>query len=300
MSKRQHTEEEKAKIRASKQATALRHKSQVCKVYELKVVEKRLNNLQKQQLDKIFLEAKWFYNHVLADKKNREIPLNLIKATDVKVADVLDKDGNATKHELEILPSHYKQTIVARMISNEKTIRSLVKKGLQKHGSLQFKSEIGCIPLKNMDWSFKSHNKVKIMGVKGSILVKGVNQMPSGCEFANANLVRRADGLFLKITTYIDKDKVDKETRNGKEIGLDFGVKTSITTSEGKKIDVHVEESDHLKRLQRELFRKVKGSNNRHKTIKKLQFAYQKLINKKTDMANKIVHELKAYECIVI
>ena len=119
-----------------------------------------------------------------------------------------------------------------------------------------------------MDWSFKSHSKVKIMGVKGSILVKGVNQMPSGCEFANANLVRRADGLFLKITTYIDK--VEKEIRNGKEIGLDFGIKTSITTSEGKKIDVHVEESDHLKRLQRELSRRVKGSNNRWKTIKKL------------------------------
>jgi len=61
-----------------------------------------------------------------------------------------------------------------RMISNEKTIRTLVKKGIQKHGSLKFKSELSCIPLKGMDWKFKSFNKVWIMGVKGSVLVRGV------------------------------------------------------------------------------------------------------------------------------
>lgn len=43
MSRGLHTEEEKAKIRASKQATALRHSSMDVKVYELKIVEKRLN-----------------------------------------------------------------------------------------------------------------------------------------------------------------------------------------------------------------------------------------------------------------
>ena len=43
MSRGLHTEEEKAKIRASKQATALRHSSMDVKCYELKIVEKRLN-----------------------------------------------------------------------------------------------------------------------------------------------------------------------------------------------------------------------------------------------------------------
>lgn len=57
-----------------------------------------------------------------------------------------------------------------------------------------------------------------------------------------------------------------------------------------------VGESDRLKKLQRELFRKVKGSNNRWKTIKKLRKAYQKQTNKKQDKANKIVHKLKAYD----
>lgn len=43
MSRRLHTENEKARIKATRKATALRRKSQVVKCYELKIVEKRLN-----------------------------------------------------------------------------------------------------------------------------------------------------------------------------------------------------------------------------------------------------------------
>ena len=105
------------------------------------------------------------------------------------------------------------------------------------------------------------------MGIKGQILVRGVEQIPTDVEFANANLIKRADGYFLKITTY---QKRKEKENNGKEIGLDLGIKTSITTSEGEKIDISIGESDRLKKLQREMFRRVKGSNNRWKTIKKL------------------------------
>ena len=73
-----------------------------------------------------------------------------------------------------------------------------------------------------------------------------------------------------------------------------------MTTSEGEKINVSVEESDRLKRLQREMSRRTKGSNNRYKTIKLIRREYQKLSNKKKDKANKIVSKLKQYSTIVI
>ena len=57
MSRGLHTEEEKAKIRASKQATALRHSSMDVKVYELKIVEKRLNKQQKETFPHLLLHA---------------------------------------------------------------------------------------------------------------------------------------------------------------------------------------------------------------------------------------------------
>ena len=87
-------------------------------------------------------------------------------------------------------------------------------------------------------------------------------------EYANANLLKKPDGYYLKVTCYINKDSLPKATTNGKEIGLDFGIKTNITTSEGEKLDVSIEESERLKMLQRKLQHQKKGSNRRYKTIK--------------------------------
>jgi putative transposase len=100
------------------------------------------------------------------------------------------------------------------------------------------------------------------------------------------------------VTAFINKENFKKIQTNGKEIGLDFGIKSNITTSEGEKLDVSIGESERLKKLQRELFRRVKGSNNRHKTVKLIRREYQKLSNRKQDKANKIVHELKQYDRI--
>lgn len=112
------------------------------------------------------------------------------------------------------------------------------------------------------------------MGIKGQLLVRGVDQWNGEVEFANANLLKKPNGYYLKVTAYIDKGKEKKQKKNGKEIGLDFGVKTAITTSEGEKIEVQVRESDQLKKLQKEMFRRQKGSNNRRQTIKKINKAY--------------------------
>ena len=142
--------------------------------------------------------------------------------------------------------------------------------------------------------------KVKIQGISGKILVRTGNQLQNVDELANANLVKKADGYYLKVTCFINKENFHEQPKNGKEIGLDLGIKTSITTSEGEKINVTIGESDRLKKLQKEMFRRVKGSNNRFKTINRIQREYLKLSNKKQDKANKIVHKLKAYSTIVI
>ena len=119
-------------------------------------------------------------------------------------------------------------------------------------------------------------------------------------EYANASLLKKPDGYYLKVTCYINREKICPTKKNGKEIGLDFGINTNITTSEGEKLDVSVEESEHLKMLQKKLQHQKKGSNRRYKTIKAIRRQYQKLTNKKKDKANKIVHMLKQYDTIVI
>ena len=64
------SDEKKNKIKMTKSQTALRRQNQIVKVYECKIVEKRLNKRQHEELDMLFVEGKWFYNHILNLKKN--------------------------------------------------------------------------------------------------------------------------------------------------------------------------------------------------------------------------------------
>ena len=95
----QCSDEKKSKIKMTKQATSLRRQHQVCKVYECKIVEKRLNKRQKEELKMLFVEGKWFYNHVLSMKKNG-IKLRDINTTNIKVVKHFDKDGNEVMRQL--------------------------------------------------------------------------------------------------------------------------------------------------------------------------------------------------------
>ena len=293
------SQQTKKQIRESRKNTAFRRKSQLVKCYELKLNFGKLNASQKEQLEMIFLEGKRFYNHILALKKNQNLRLQDINPSSIYEVDYLDKNNIIHHYVLQYLPSSCKQTIYARMISNEKTIRTLVSKGIQKHGQLQFKSELDCIPLKNIDWRIKPNNRIRISGIKKSILMHGIKQLPKDCEFANANLLHKPDGFYLYVTTYVNKENFKSKSKNGKDIGLDFGIKTTITTSEGEKIDISIGERDQTKALQKKLERQIKGSNNRWKTIKKLRISYQKTTNKKRDMANKFIHKMKIYDHVI-
>ena len=113
-------------------------------------------------------------------------------------------------------------------------------------------------------------------------------------EFANARLLNLPDGYYLDITTYTNKG--GEERKYKPEIGLDMGIKTTLTTSEGKKYQVLIEESERLKKCQRLIARRKKGSSNRYKAVKLLRREYQKLYSRKLDAANKIVHELLEHE----
>ena len=295
------SDDKKLAIKNAISSTIQKRKNQILKVYELKIVKNKLNSRQKEELERMFVEGKWFYNHVL-NLHQGGLKLSEINSTHIKSVDHYDKDRNILCDELRVLKSQQKQEIIVRMIANEKTICKLVRQGLQKFGNLRFRSELNSIPLKQYGttYKFKSKNKIKVAGIHGDMRVKGSAQLKTVDEYANANLIRKPDGYYLKVTCYIDKDSLPLATTNGKEIGLDFGIKTNITTSEGEKLDVSIEESERLKMLQKKLQHQKKDSNRRYKTIKQIRRQYLKLTNKKKDKANKIVHMLMQYDTIVI
>ena len=98
------SDEKKGKIKKTKLATWLRRQHQVCRVFECKIVEKRLNRKQREELQMLFVEGKWFYNHVLAMKRNG-IKLRDINTTNIKDVKHFSKDDIEVVSQLRYLSS---------------------------------------------------------------------------------------------------------------------------------------------------------------------------------------------------
>lgn len=76
-----------------------------------------------------------------------------------------------------------------------------------------------------------------------------------------------------------------------KAIGIDLGIKSFLVTSNGQIVDnpKYLKESQRrLKIRQRKLSKKIKGSNNRKKSIKIIASTYEKISNKRTDFLHKL------------
>lgn len=288
---KQHSQETKNKIKKSLNATRKRHRDMDCKVYELKIVDNKLSKTKKETLQRFFLEAKWMKNHILAGDIAQATPL-------MKTADVKLLDGSFETRELKTLGSHMRQSILSGIKGDLKSLKEAKNKG-RKVGRLKFCKEVSSIDLKEYGNTYKldrSTQKAKIQKL-GWVRVRGFDNIPEDVEFSNAKLVSKPDGYYLNITTYYSKDNIpEREFIPRSVIGLDFGLSTAITTSEEEHINLYVEETDRLKRLQKKKARQVKGSNNYKKTCSLIQKEYQKMGNKKRDMAYKLVSDLSHYE----
>ena len=274
--------------------TKLKRKRQICRVYRLKIDFSHLNEAQRVHLKMLFVEAKWLYNDALTFMNDHDIN---DYDTATQTVNGLDKERNPVTHDLQYLGSQMKQSVIQGIKYSLKSLSAL-KKNNHRVGSLRYKSDYVSINLKQYRKTYRFYDEyhIGIQGFNARIRIKGANQfwnMPN-IEFANAKLLNLPDGYYLAVTTYQNKGG---ETRKYKpEIGIDMGIKTTITTSDSKKYKVLIEESERIKKCQRLIARRKKGSNNRYKAKKLLRKAYQKLSSRKKDTANKIVHELLEHE----
>ena len=101
------------------------------------------------------------------------------------------------------------------------------------------------------------------------------------------------------LSILVDGDLTHKELQDtDKCIGIDLGIKDFVITSEGEVFNnLHFKknETNKLKRLQRQLSRKVKGSNNRNKARIKFAKANKKINDKKQyylhSVSNALINE---------
>ena len=286
-------------IRKTLKETRLRHASMRPVVVELKLDLKCLNNVERNRLFLFFAECRWLCNYLigLAADKFRDF------STKTRSITSLDKDKNIVARELT-MPAKFIQAVYSSLKQDMKALAAKRNKTGKKNGALKFRSSYDSIELNqygDTHWicfgpSGNKHGKYKntvhIAGIKRPIRVFGMEQIPAGAEYANAKLVKRPSGIYLMLTCYIPKHESNTESETKPDLGIDFGIKTAITTSDGEKYDISVRESERLKGLQRKLARQKKGSRGWYDTKRLIQREYERLANRRRAKANQIYHDI--------
>ena len=281
------------RIREAGKATRARRAKMECFTRKLKIDQSHLNNKQKEAIARLFLECKWLINSCIA---NERFDNAYLKELGGKV-NVKTPDG-VEEREFLFLGGQLSQSVIKGLKDNLRALSKLKSNG-RKVGRLRYRRQVTMVNFPQYGNSHKINrkkNRVKLAKIPGWMRVRGLDQLPENAEFANFKLLDKPDGLFIVITCYIDKQAQDFTP--GTSIGVDMGVKTHLTFSNGTKVDVLVEESERARGLRRKISRQKPGSNNRAKTMARLEKVLEKDANKREDIANKIVHELLKNETV--
>lgn len=174
------------------------------------------------------------------------------------------------------------------------------KKGVKPVGYPRFKKNVRSVEYKQSGWKLDAPNKrltltdgfkVGVMKLQGSwdLMLYRVE------DIKRLRVVRRADGYYAQFLVDVERHFDLKPT--GKTIGLDVGLKSFYTDSEGYEEPnprFYRKAEPALKRLQRRVSRKKKGGNNRKKAVAKLGRKHLKVQRQRKD------HAAKLARCVVM
>ena len=131
--------------------------------------------------------------------------------------------------------------------------------------------------------------KLKSIKIRGYRNLKYING-----RILNATISKESNGKYYVSVLY-EMSETIKEVKPSSIVGIDLGIKKLLTLSDGKSYEnnKYIEKYEkRIKRTQRELSRKVKGSNNFYKCKKKLATLHNKLANSRKYYIHKITKNI--------
>jgi putative transposase len=166
-------------------------------------------------------------------------------------------------------------------------------------GYPQFQKDCRSVEYKTSGWKLASDRKSITFTDKkgiGKLKIKGTRDLHfyQINQIKRVRLVKRADGYYCQFC--IDVNRQENIEPSGNTIGLDVGLKEYYTDSNGVMIEnpKFLREAEKvLKRSQRRVSRKVKGSKNRGKARRILGKHHLKISRKRKD------HAVKLARCVV-
>lgn len=125
------------------------------------------------------------------------------------------------------------------------------------------------------------------------ILLKYHRHIPDEASLKSATIIRTSSGKFF--VSILTEEDIQPKAQVQKKVAMDLGIKTYASLSDETVIlnpKFLAQGEANIKKLQKDLSRKVKGSNNYYKNKQKLAIAHEKVTNQRLDYLHKVSSRL--------
>ena len=245
------------------------------------------NKKQTQQINQMLGNARFVYNWAL-DRRIKEYQQNKKTISAFTLMKELVKLKK--QKEYEWLQLSVAQSLQASIVNMEKAFTRFFK---QKKGFPKFKSK----KRDKQTISFPQNTKVDFVNNKVSVNKIGWIKTKLSREFdgkIKTAVISKTptNKYFIAISVEMPSKKIkQKPIRERTAIGIDVGIKTFATFSNGVKIEnpKHLKANiKRLKLLQKRASKKQKGSINRQKANLKVALLHEKISNQRLDFLHKL------------
>lgn len=244
---------------------------------------------QARLLDRTLETCRRWYNQCLAERRDSYQQRGETVGKFAQLAKVKEyKASNPYAHDIH---SHVLQVVVADLDKAFGAFFRRVKAG-GSPGFPRFKghTRFDSFGFKEYRKGFKvDGRRLKLYGI-GRVAVRW--HRPLEGQIKTLRITRRAGRWYACFTCEVDAAPLPA---TGREIGVDVGITSLITTSEGEK-EPHPgwyrAAEQRLRVLQRRVARRTKGSANRRKAVLQLQRQHEHIANARTDFLKKLAHRL--------
>jgi putative transposase len=257
-------------------------------IYKSYKTELKPNNKQKTLLLKNCGAARYAYNWALNIKKEA-----LFRKEKPPTAYELHKRLNILKKsELSWMYEVSKCSPQEALSNCDKAFKNFFfrckNKTKGKKGFPRFKSRKNGVGSFSLTGMIKTSLGFVQLPRLGKLKLKELNFLPINKKILRATVSEKAGRWFVSILV---QEEINSLSKSEAIIGIDLGIKTLATCSDGNKFEnpnALKNNLDKLKRLSKQFSRKVKGGNNRKKAARKLARLHYKITCIRKDCLHKI------------
>ena len=272
----------------------------------LRAIKIRLypNKTQEQTLNKVLGCYRFVYNQMLALKQNNyKADKTNLKVTDLskwfhgtllkneQYAWLKEQNTKVMKQAIRQMDGAYQKFFKQHngfpkfKTKKDKQSALFPYEAISKHNTFETRHISLTTPLKNIKFRCSDLYFNRLQKYNKNIRSATLSKTKSG-------------NFFLSILIEMDDTELKRFEHTNEQVGIDLGVKDFVITSDGEVFEnkhFFKKEEKQIKKLQRQLSKKVKDSNNRKKAQIRIAKLFERIMNKKDVYIHYVTNELLTY-----